>query len=254
MLLGCQTITFRNADPAWPLPATLEAVAAAGFDGVELAAGSIDLTAPDRVEALVRQHGLEIAALHLPSANFEPAAKPRAPIDLGALRACLERCGVPFLLTSGTGQQPPEDLARLLAAAGRDLASVGVKLCYHNHGVELADEGRWLADFCAASDPADVGLAFDLGWATRAGADPVAMVRRFAPRIRYVHVKDTAGDLWTELGRGQVDLPAVLAAVQELDLPWWVAEQDRCGGDPAESVRVNASYLRAWREKAGAGQ
>lgn len=65
--LGCQGIAFRNADPAWPLPQTLEAIAAAGFDGVELASGSIDLNAPDSLQRLVLQHGPNIAVLHLNS-------------------------------------------------------------------------------------------------------------------------------------------------------------------------------------------
>ena len=252
MRLGCQSITFRNADPARSLPQTLEAIAAAGFEGVELAAASVDLTEPESLQGLARQHGLEIVALHLPSGNFDPEAQPRTPVDVGALKACVRVCHVPFVLVSGSGHQGAEHLAEALNAGARELAAAGATLCYHNHGQELGDDARWLDAFCAASDPTAVGLAFDLGWATRAGADPVALVRRFAGRIRYVHVKDTAGDAWMELGRGEVDLPAVLGAVEPLNLPWWVAEQDRSAGDPAESVRVNGAYLRAWRDRAAA--
>jgi len=252
MRLGCQSITFRNATPPWPLPAALGAIAAAGFEGVELAAASVDLAAPEGLQALLQAHGLQLAALHLNSGNFDPETRPQNPVDTGALRTCVRACHVPFVLTSGTGGRPPADLARVLNAAGRDLAAVGATLCYHNHGQELQGDARWLADFCAAADPDHVGLGFDLGWAVRVGADPAALIGRFAERIRYVHVKDTAGEAWTELGRGQVDLPAALAAVRVLGLPWVVAEQDRCAGDPADSVRINAAYLRAWRQATGA--
>ncbi len=248
MHLGCQTITFRNADPAWPLPAALEAMAAAGVEGVETAAASVNLDAPAEVQGLVGRHGLQLVALHLNAANLDPEAQVRGRVNLAALRNCLEVCRVPYLLTSGPAGGRPEDLGRLLDTAGRELAACGVTLCYHNHGVELGDDARWLAGFCAATDPAHVGLAFDLGWAVRAGQDPAALVQRFAARIRYVHVKDTAGENWAELGRGEADLPPVLSAVQALGLPWWVAEQDRCAGDPALSVRTNAAYLQAWRD------
>ena len=250
MRLGCQSITFRNATPPWPLPAALDAIAAAGFEGVELTANTLDLLTPERLAALVGERGLQVVALHLNSGNFDPEAKPRNPVDMDALRECLRICGVPFVLTSGTGGRRPDDLALLLGAAGRELATLGATLCYHNHGPELEQDARWLAEFCAAGDPAHVGLAFDLGWAARVGAEPAVFIRRFAERIRYVHIKDTAGDIWTELGRGQVDLPAALGALQACALPWWVAEQDRCDGDPGESVRVNGAYLRDWRRTA----
>ena len=252
MRLGCQTITFRNADPAWPLSETLEAVADAGFEGVELAAQSLDLTAPERLRAEMAAHGLRIAGLHLPGGNFDRQAQPKTRVDLDGLRACVEACEVPFVLCSGPAGRSGEDLGRLLSEAGRALAASGATLCYHNHGREIDDDAAWLATFCAASDPEAVGLGFDLGWAHRVGADPAAIVRRFASRIRYVHVKDTDGEGWTELGRGRVDLPAVLTAVEELHLPWWVAEQDRCAGDPAASVRLSAAYLRAWRDRGAA--
>lgn len=250
MRLGCQSITFRNADPPRPLPEALGAIAAAGFEGVELAATSVDLQAPDSLRALVRQHGLDLVALHLNSDHFDPEAHPQKPVDLPALTACVRACHVPFVLVSGGGKHGADHLAEVLSTAGRAMAAAGATLCYHNHGRELAKDAAWLAAFCAAADPEAVGLAFDLGWATRAGADPLALVHRFSARIRYVHVKDTAAGVWTELGRGEMDLPAVLGAVAELRLPWWVAEQDRAAGDPAESVGVNGAYLRAWRDQA----
>ena len=231
------------------MSATLEAVANAGFEGVELAAQSLDLTAPERLRVEMAAHGLQIAGLHVPGGNFDRQGKSRTRVDLDGLRACVEACGVPFVLCSGPAGRSGEDLGRLLTDAGRALAASGATLCYHNHGREIDDGAAWLAAFCAASDPAAVGLGFDLGWAYRVGADPAALVRRFVSRICYVHVKDTDGEAWTELGRGNVDLPAVLTAAEELHLPWWVAEQDRCAGDPAESVRISAAYLRAWRDR-----
>ncbi len=246
LLLGCQTITFRNEPQPRPLPQVLQAVAAAGYDGVELAARSLDLQAPEALGQLLRQHGLRLAALHFPSAALDPERPPEPTLALPLLVEALAALGGRFALVSGTGQGGPERLAALMNEAGRRFAEQGALLCYHNHGRELEADARWLEAFCQAADPGLVGLALDVGWVQRAGVDPVAVIRRFAPRIRYVHLKDVAGEEWRELGRGEVDLPAVLEALLALDLPWWVTEQDRSQQDAAESVAMSAAYLRSW--------
>jgi len=46
--------------------------------------------------------------------------------------------------------------------------------------------------------------------------DTVALVRRFAPRIYAVHLKDHIGTVSVGIGRGEIRLPAIVAALQEV--------------------------------------
>src|SRR5215469_1018725 len=81
------------------------------------------------------------------------------------------------------------ELGARLTEIAAATAAEGVRLAYHHHmGTVVQSE----ADIDALMDAtgADVGLLLDTGHAAFAGADPVALARRYAPRIVHVHAKD----------------------------------------------------------------
>jgi sugar phosphate isomerase/epimerase len=243
LLIGCQTITFRNVPNPLPLPEVLNAVAAAGFDGVEIASRTLDLSDPEKMRSLLAENGLKLMALHLGSGNFDPEGK--GDVDINALVKFGQALGVPYAPVSGMGKKGATHVANLMNEYGQMFTDHGMSLCFHNHGGEIENDFAWIQEFCDVADPANVNLVLDLGWAYKAGADPVAGLKRFASRVKYVHLKDQAGQEWTELGRGEINLAGIVQAAKELDLPWLVSEQDRTNGDPAESVRINAACLKS---------
>ena len=118
------------------------------------------------------------------------------------------------------------------------------------------------------TDPDVLGLCLDTGhWTFGTGEDPVDAVREFGDRIWHVHFKDcdpavmaeSRGEGWhglesvghgvfCELGKGSVDFPGVLAALEEIGYDGWiVVEQDVLPGmgNPKESARRNREYLRS---------
>jgi sugar phosphate isomerase/epimerase len=61
---------------------------------------------------------------------------------------------------------------------------------------------------------AEVGLLLDTGHARFAGADPVALARRYAARVRHVHAKDVRAEVLERAVRGDWSfLQAVVAGV-----------------------------------------
>jgi inosose dehydratase len=162
---------------------------------------------------------------------------------------------------------------RRFAAAADELArrvrdEAGVRTVVHQHLgtlVETIDEVRRFLDL---TDPALVGICLDTGhWTFGTGGDPIDAVREHRDRIWHVHFKDcdpavvaesrrlgwhglesTAHGVFCELGRGSVDFPSVLRALQDVGYDGWiVVEQDVLPGmgDPLESARRNRSYLRS---------
>src|ERR687886_652518 len=116
-------------------------------------------------------------------------------------------------------------------------------------------------------DPSVLGLCFDTGHYRFGGGDPVEGLQQHADRIWHVHFKDhdpkvaeqsrrkgwdgvesVAHGVFCELGRGDVDFPAVLAKLNELNYQGWiVVEQDVLPGmgSPKASAQHNRDYLRS---------
>jgi sugar phosphate isomerase/epimerase len=80
------------------------------------------------------------------------------------------------------------------------------------------------------TDPRWVVFQLDVGWATIAGEDPVALIEQFGDRIELLHVKDVADiglptEHQTTVGQGDVDWAGVFAAAQG-KVQQYVVEQD----------------------------
>jgi inosose dehydratase len=165
-----------------------------------------------------------------------------------------------------------EDQSRLaqiteaLVGAAEAMHAEGVTPALHSHvgtWVESESEIRSVLDGSAGS-----ALAFgpDTGHLFWGGADPAALVKEYADRVACVHIKDVdakaAADaaqqqvdyrtathvnhVWTEPGRGDVDIDGVIAALPEDFSGWAVIEVDVPNlPSRVESARASLNYLRA---------
>jgi myo-inosose-2 dehydratase len=150
------------------------------------------------------------------------------------------------------------------------VAAEGLTLVYHHHMGTVIESEADIDAFMAATGPS-VGLLLDAGHATFAGADPVALAKRYRARIHHVHCKDVrravmesvkARDtsfldavvegVFTVPGDGCVDFAAVLR-----ELPgyagWLVveAEQDPEKANPLTYAKLGHANLKRFAEGAG---
>ena len=159
-----------------------------------------------------------------------------------------------------------KQFAETLNEVGRITLEAGVASCFHNHvgtPIETREEVDRLLDL---ADPSVIFLGPDTGHLAWGGADPVAFFRDYADRIRTFHIKDIDGDValrgreaewdyrtfanhgvFTELGQGIVDVPAILAIMQERDFSgWMIVETDVTQRPNAlESAQISREYLRS---------
>lgn len=92
-----------------------------------------------------------------------------------------------------------------------------VKLALEPHyGNVLQEPEDFAAVLDAVPDPR-VGVCVDTGHFHSAHVDTPALIRRFAPRIYGVHLKDHLGTKSVGIGRGEIDLASVIATLREVD-------------------------------------
>lgn len=160
----------------------LKTAAEIGYTGVEFAGGYGGLDAAKMKEALAR-YGLKAVSSHVQAGGVVNDLPFLA--GIGAKMAVVP--GYPFAT-----RDEALECADTLNGLGREAAKHGLKVGYHNHTSEFWEEGgRPLLDYVIeATDPALVGIELDCGWASAAGADPAAYIRKHAGRVMAVHVKE----------------------------------------------------------------
>ena len=141
---------------------------------------------------------------------------------------------------------------------GRRARAMGLRFGYHNHSAEfLAYERRLPMDeIVRLTDPAHVALELDIGWVAGAGYDPVEVIRRYAPRIHLLHIKDLAtkervpgrlvsDERTTVIGEGTIDWKSVFRALRQSPVhSYFVEQEDPFTEPPLEAARKSLRYLR----------
>lgn len=244
LMVGVQLYTLRaemRRDPE----GTLTRIAQLGFADVEWW-GNFGRS-PAQLRALLDGHRLRTTAAHIDPADL-------APDRLGALLETAQAMGHEQLIVAWT---PPAErtvdgwkrLAARLTEAGRVGAQVGISTGYHNHDFEFADlEGQTaLSILLEESDPRFVSFELDCFWAFKAGQDPLEMLRRHAPRITRLHLKDSSGPpehRQRDVGAGVIDWAALLALGTSVGVHHGYVEHDE-PADAWATVSAGRGYLRS---------
>jgi sugar phosphate isomerase/epimerase len=240
MQTAVQLYTF-DASPL-SLSAQLEAVAEAGFDGVEFAGLGVD---PGPVRSTLARLGLAAPSAHIPlstlEAGVESAVEPYR--ELG-----VETVVIPYMDRKRLQEGTIRGAAAAIDSVATALYRQGFGLAYHNHDTEFerVDEAFALDVLLGETG---VDLELDVGWAAAADADPVALIDRYSDRLTAIHLKDVRldstaqrGGTAVDLGKGDVDLDGCLAAAVDADVEWIVFEYD-APPEPLASLEAAGDWL-----------
>ncbi len=143
-------------------------------------------------------------------------------------------------------------LARKLDAAGAVLRAAGQVLTYHNHAIEFIKHGaKTVLDMIYdETDPQNLQAEIDTYWVQYGGGNPVAWCERLANRLPLLHMKDykftkeNKHDM-AEIGVGNLDWKAIIAAAEKSGCEWFIVEQDICPADPFDSLKASFDYISA---------
>ncbi|MGH9761450.1 MAG: sugar phosphate isomerase/epimerase family protein, partial [Blastocatellia bacterium] len=242
-------------------------ISSVGFKGIQLRANILKGygSRPAELKDLLAGNGLEFVALSSGAVHITPG-KERDEILLHTQNArFLKEAGGRYLQVTDagrSGQKPPssEDFKRLgnlLTEIGQRVTDIGVGLGYHNHMGSLGQGPNDVDKIMDEADQRYVRLELDVAHYFAGGGNPVRAIRTYRDRLLFLHLKDVervstpGGYRFVELGRGQVDLPGVVSALEQTRFRGWaVVELDSVpedkkssGRTPKECAIENRKYL-----------
>ena len=240
--IAFQLYSSRNFPP---LERQLEGLAELGYDGVEPFLPNYG-DDPARFRRQIDAAGLACYGFHLPYDGL--IADPQRFIDIAQTIGA--NLLIPPYLPPESAPQRRRRLARRRPQSRRRRRAGErrrPRLAWHNHDFEyrpLPDGTRPIEHLFEAAGPA-VGYEIDFAWVTRANGDPLTELRRYAPRLFAIQLKDTqpAGITveggWAATGDGLVDWHALWPGFAETPADHLVVEHDA----PSDWRRIAARSL-----------
>ena len=157
-----------------------------------------------------------------------------------------------------------------LSRLGSIAKEYGITLVYHHHMgtvVQTAAEVDKMMELC---DPESVYLLFDSGHLAYCGEDYMAVLKKYAKRIKHVHLKDIRPEIvkkvkeehlsflqgvrlgaFTVPGDGAIDFAPIFDELDKAGYEGWMlveAEQDPAVANPFKYAKMARKYIA---EKAG---
>ena len=232
---------------------TVEAIAAAGYTGIELFDGNL-LPFEESIDdfvSVVQANGLEIAGVYTgghfiySDAQEDELARFDRSIRLAAVAGARHYViGGGAVRSTGRRAQDYETAGAFLDTVAERAQAAGLIPSYHPHLGSIAQAPEQIDSLFAATS---IGLCADVAHIAAGGGDPVAVIRKYADRLAYVHLKDLnhQTNAFLPLGAGDLDLNAIISEVVDAGYHDWITvELDGYEGDEDEAAKRSLTFLQ----------
>lgn len=259
----------------------LDEISLSGWDGLELLGHwAVDIWGdkPVRLRALLQLHDLELSSCYVNLSYRPDRYRQEADLARRVIALTAEAGASTLLLDGGPQETAPatEDDYRRVADVANQIgawaAESNVQCCWHQHWGTIFE---WAAPFdrlMALTDARLVKFCPDTAQLMMGDFDVLAVLRQYAARIGYVHLKDldvnhnwevtaTHGGpaSWSdtgayhvdsrwrfvELGRGLIDFPTVASILRAVHYDGWIVDDfDYSAYSAQEGSIVCLRYLR----------
>lgn len=148
---------------------------------------------------------------------------------------------------------------------GKVAKDMGIKLCLHHHMGTVVQTEAEIDRLMANTDPEVFGLLFDSGHLAYCGEDYMSVLKKYANRIRHVHLKDIRPEMvkkvrdehlsflqgvrlgtFTVPGDGAIDFKPIFEVLEKTGYEGYVlveAEQDPAIANPLEYAIKARKYI-----------
>ncbi|MBO1004763.1 sugar phosphate isomerase/epimerase family protein [Pseudogracilibacillus auburnensis] len=210
---------------------TLEQVAKAGYDAIELA-GTYGLTSKELKGHLDRL-GLEVSGAHIDLDRLKNEFK-----EVAKYQRVL---GNNLLIVPWASTETLEEVQALIAGLN-EISIVcqqnSFRLSYHNHSNEFNEfNSQYALMLIKNGTPASLEFEIDTYWASVRGINVVSFLDTLDGRCTALHLKDIDDEgNNVEVGAGVIPFREILKKAQELNINDLIVEQEDFTIDPIDSI------------------
>jgi len=247
--IAVQLYTVRDhmKTPA-EVAATFDKIRNIGYTAVQF--GGLPAMPVDQLAGMLSDSGLTCCSTH-GTGESNLLDDPAAAVEVVEKLDCQS---IAYSYPSGIALGTIDDVlafAKRLNAAGKVFYEAGISFAYHNHSIEFQRvDGKLVLDVLyEETDPRYLQGEPDTYWIQYGGGDSVEWCRKLKGRLPLLHMKDykiTPEDrpTFAEIGCGNLDWKKIVAAADDGGCQWYIVEQDRCDGDPFDSLKMSFDYIR----------
>jgi sugar phosphate isomerase/epimerase len=247
--VAIQLYTLRNhCTTSAAYAATLKRVREIGYQSIQIS--GVGPIPPQELRSIADGEGLSICATHEPALTI--LNEPEKVVERLQILGC-KYTAYPFPAEVDFSQE--EHVRKLISnldTAGATLRAAGQVLCYHNHAHEFTRyDGETVLDaIYGGTNPENLQAELDTYWVQAGGANPVEWCAKLNGRLPLLHLKDYAvtpkgAPLYAEIGYGNLDFKAIIAAAEQSGCQHFIVEQDTCPSDEFESIKKSFEYIKA---------
>jgi len=250
--IGVQLYTIRDQIDR-DIAGSLREIAALGFTHVETAFWPKHIST-SVAAAHIRAANLTVASCHVDL----PADK-----NISGLLDIATAFGSPKIIWHGWPEdkrysdfEGTKELVAIYNECGRQAVSNGIQFGIHNHWWEYRNKvgGTFVYEILHQELHPSIFFELDTYWVKVAGHDPAAIIRQLGSRVKMLHVKDGPAiyrdtlaqdnpDPMTPVGRGTLDMPAIINAAQS-HCEWLIIEMDKTSVDIYQALKDSLRFVQ----------
>ncbi|MBE2182553.1 MAG: TIM barrel protein [Anaerolineae bacterium] len=280
---------FEGLAQTYTYQRVLDEIVDTGYTGIELGPYGFLPTDPEVLRAELDSRNLRLLSAFVPVNFVNPAVIDEAEATALKVGRLLASQGAIAVVLAADNGSNPDLVKRAGKRAGQSALSsdqwdvfaagvnrvarkiygeLGLKVVFHHHCAGVVETAEETRNLLGRADHDLVGLCLDTGHWNFAGGNALDAVREYGERVRYLHLKDcdpairqeaidrdldyfeaAALGVFCELGRGDVQFPALIGQMDALHYDGWaVVEQDvlnAADDAPRQSARRNREYLQS---------
>ncbi len=258
--IGYASITWGGNDRQ-----AIEDISSVGYPGIQIRSNAIkEFGSGAALREMLDKYHLKMIALSSGNISLDPAIESAEIAKHVANAKFLGDAGGMYLQI--IDERPKgraviaadyKRLGRLLTELGKRVADLGLQLGYHNHMGAMGQTPEGVEQIMDAVDPRYAKLELDVAHYFQGGGDPAAAIEKYRDRLLFLHLKDVEhlpegadgkqSYRFVELGRGLVNLPAVVESLRKINFRGWgIVELDAVpdkARTPKESAVISKKYV-----------